>query len=46
MVVLIQSWECLEKDCDAKGEGPTSDRDAERHTKQTLHGTRSSGRPA
>lgn len=45
-MTLVYSWECLEKDCDAKGEGPGSDRAAEKHTKDFTHGTRSTGRPA
>lgn len=45
-VTLVYSWECMEKGCDEKGDGPGSDRAAEKHTKTTNHATISTGRPA
>jgi hypothetical protein len=42
-VTLVFGWRCL--DCDEHGEGPTSDKQAEKHTKASQHGTTSWGRP-
>lgn len=37
-VGVTESWACL--DCDAKGSGPTSDKDAAKHNRTTRHSTR------
>lgn len=42
MTTTPTRWHCLgngHDPCDAAGEGPDSDRDAERHCKKTGHGT-------
>ena len=34
---FLTGWWCL--DCEVAGTGPTSDKDAEKHTRSTMHGT-------
>lgn len=43
MTALTYSWAC--RSCNASGTGPTSDKDAERHTKQASHATVSGAKP-
>lgn len=49
MITLAYSWTCLgdgHTPCDAGGEGPRSNREAEKHTAATGHGTTTHGRPS
>jgi len=43
MITLELRWHCL--DCPAKGDGPRSDKDAEKHKTATKHGTCTESRP-
>lgn len=43
LVRLALLWRC--RHCDAHGDGPTSDTDAERHTTQASHATHSGATP-
>lgn len=45
MKSLAYSWHCTEPDCDDHGEGPKSNREAERHTKDLHHSTATTARP-
>jgi hypothetical protein len=44
-VTVEQGWACLTEGCYAHGEGPNSDRQAERHGKAFQHGTHAWSRP-
>jgi hypothetical protein len=43
-VKVVYGWSCME--CDEKGQGPESDKIAERHGKGYKHATRSWAEPA
>ena len=44
-ILLKYAWACLEAGCMESGDGPTSDKTAEKHTKAFGHGTHSWAKP-